>query len=104
VAARYQPQPKMQSLIKRLDKAGIRFVYMASRSYRRTRPLAQKMGLETGWNSAISLQPRAVRPLLPTRQAAYGSWPPSWHALAIPTPPPPDLRPRRHRPMQQSRP
>ena len=63
VAARYQPQAKMQSLIKRLDKAGIRFVYMASRSYRRTRPLAQKMGLETGWNSAISLMPRIIRPL-----------------------------------------
>lgn len=27
------------------------------RNYRGTKPLAQKMGLDTGWNSAISLQP-----------------------------------------------
>ncbi len=58
VAARYQPQPKMQSLIKNLTHSGVRFVYTASRNYRQTRPLAQKMGLETGWNCAISLMPR----------------------------------------------
>jgi hypothetical protein len=58
VAARYQPKPKTQKLIKRLNDSGIRFVYMATRSYKKTRPLAQKMGLETGWNCAISLMPR----------------------------------------------
>ena len=65
VAARYQPQAKMQDLIKDLDKAGVRFLYMASRSYRRVKPLAQKMGLETGWNCAISLMPRRTKPALP---------------------------------------
>ena len=30
-------------------------------SYRKVKPLAQKMGLETGWNCAISLMPRKVR-------------------------------------------
>ena len=59
IGARYQPAAKVQQLIKDLDAAGVRFVYFASRNYRRVRPLAQKMGLETGWNCAISLMPRA---------------------------------------------
>lgn len=61
VAARYLPQPKMQTLIKDLDGAGVRFTYMANRNYRQTKPLATKMGLETGWNCAISLMPRKQR-------------------------------------------
>jgi hypothetical protein len=66
VAARFQPQPKVQDLIKDLGRSGIRFVYMANRNYRKTKPLATKMGLETGWNCAISLMPRRFKPHTPT--------------------------------------
>eukprot|EP01138_Halocafeteria_seosinensis_P014034 gb/GECG01014331.1/.p1 GENE.gb/GECG01014331.1/~~gb/GECG01014331.1/.p1 ORF type:complete len:2081 (+),score=192.95 gb/GECG01014331.1/:1-6243(+) len=59
IASRYQPHAKIQSLIKNLSKAGVRFVYSTARNYFRTRPLANKMGLETGWNCAISLKDRS---------------------------------------------
>lgn len=56
-AARTHPKQKVQDLIKHLDLAGIRFIYASPRSYRKTKPLASKLGLETGWNCAISLVP-----------------------------------------------
>lgn len=62
VASRRQPQYRTQSLVRQLHNHGVRFVYTSEKSYRVTQPLALKMGLETGWNCAISLQPRKRRP------------------------------------------
>ncbi len=36
-------------------KGGIRFVYFSPRETRRSRKVAEKMGLETDWNTSISL-------------------------------------------------
>ena len=56
-AAREQPRLEMVSLIEDLDEAGIRFVHFSPRDQKRTAVLAEKMGLETDWNTAISLKP-----------------------------------------------
>lgn len=60
VAARYQPRDGMQTLIGSLGFAGVRFAYMSTRNYFKVRPLAQKLGLETGWNCAICLKDRPL--------------------------------------------
>lgn len=38
-----------------MDKAGVRFVYTSHQSYKRSKFIAGKLGLETDWNCAISL-------------------------------------------------
>lgn len=57
VASRIEPKPKVEQMIRRMNTAGIRFVYMSPRSYKKTKQLASKMGLDTDWNTAISLKP-----------------------------------------------
>jgi hypothetical protein len=56
VGSREQPRSSVQGLIEDLDAAGIRFVYFSPRNPRRSLVLADKMGLETDWNTAISLK------------------------------------------------
>ena len=58
VSGRVQPKPHVQDMITELMTAGVRFVFASTRNYKQTKPLATKMGLETGWNCAISLKPR----------------------------------------------
>ena len=41
--------------IEKLSNIGVRFVYYSPYNYRHSRKLASRMGLETGWNTAISL-------------------------------------------------
>lgn len=67
LAARIQPKPKIDALIRKLNRAGVRFVHMSPRSYKRSKPLAAKMGLDVGWNCAVSLKPR------PRQGAASGA-------------------------------
>ena len=57
-AARLPPQSKVQALVKDLTEGGVRFVFTSERNYKGTRPMAARMGLETGWNCAISLKAR----------------------------------------------
>lgn len=42
-------------LVSHLDKAGVRFVYASPQSFKRTKNIAGKLGLETDWNCGISL-------------------------------------------------
>ena len=56
VGSRQQPRPEVAGLVEDLRRAGVRFVYFSSREARRTRIAADKMGLETDWNTSISLQ------------------------------------------------
>eukprot|EP00945_MAST-04E_sp_MAST-4E-sp1_P003341 g3341.t1 len=55
VASRPQPKEEMVSIIEDLDKAGIRFVYFSPHNPKRAKIMASQMGIETGWNSAVSL-------------------------------------------------
>jgi hypothetical protein len=48
----------MTSVIEDFDAAGVRFVFFSPQKFRRAKILAGQMGIETGWNSSISLQDR----------------------------------------------
>jgi len=50
------PQEGIARLIEDLSAAGVRFVYFSPRNMRRSKPFAEKCGLETDWNCAISLR------------------------------------------------
>ena len=50
------PRKNMVSFISKSNNAGIRFVYFSPRNMRRSKELASKLGLEMGWNCAISLR------------------------------------------------
>ncbi|KAF0683095.1 Aste57867_24783 [Aphanomyces stellatus] len=56
VASGVQPRKGMVGLIEDLTASGIRFVYFSPRNMRRSKLLAEKMGIETDWNCAISLR------------------------------------------------
>ncbi|KAH9085054.1 hypothetical protein LEN26_020715 [Aphanomyces euteiches] len=56
VASGVQPRKGIVSLIEDLTACGIRFVYFSPRNMRRSKLLAEKMGIETDWNCAISLR------------------------------------------------
>ena len=57
-ASRMQPKDAMTSVIEDFDAAGVRFVFFSPRKFRRAQILPGQMGLETGWNSSISIQDR----------------------------------------------
>lgn len=57
VAAGVQPKKGIPDFIEDLTACGIRFVYFSPRNMRRSKLLAEKMGIETDWNCAISLRP-----------------------------------------------
>jgi len=56
VASGVQPRKGISELIEDLTASGIRFVYFSPRNMRRSKLLAEKMGIETDWNCAISLR------------------------------------------------
>jgi hypothetical protein len=51
------PRRDVASLIEDSTNAGVRFVYFSPRNMRRTKELASQMGIDVGWNCAISLRP-----------------------------------------------
>ena len=63
-AVRVQPRPEVQNFIDILYNAGIRFVHFSPDNYRKSKTLAAKMGLETGWNCAISLKSKNEKCML----------------------------------------
>ncbi|CAI5705684.1 unnamed protein product [Peronospora effusa] len=56
VATGVQPKQYIPDFIEDLNACGIRFVYFSPRNMRRSKLLAEKMGIETDWNCAISLR------------------------------------------------
>jgi len=50
------PRKEIVPFITKSNSAGIRFVYFSPRNMRRSKELASKLGLEMGWNCAISLR------------------------------------------------
>jgi hypothetical protein len=56
VASNVLPKRDVPGFVEDIMAAGVRFVYFSPRNMRRTKSLAEKMGIETGWNCAISLR------------------------------------------------
>ena len=52
-----RPRKEIEPLIHSCSHAGVRFVYFSPRNMRRTKELASQMGIDVGWNCAISLRP-----------------------------------------------
>ena len=50
----------LPNTIEQLSNLGVRFVYYSPYNYRHSRKLASRMGLETGWNTAVSLAEEVV--------------------------------------------
>lgn len=49
-------RPEIPQLVEDLTQAGVRFVYFSPRNMRRSKKVAEKIGLQTEWNCAISLR------------------------------------------------
>ncbi|GMH87441.1 hypothetical protein TrST_g12955 [Triparma strigata] len=50
------PRRFIAPFIRKCNHSGVRFVYFSPRNMRRSKELASKLGLEMGWNCAISLR------------------------------------------------
>ncbi|CEG40071.1 Uncharacterized conserved protein [Plasmopara halstedii] len=75
VATGVQPKQYTPDFIEDLDACGIRFVYFSPRNMRRSKMLAEKMGIETDWNCAISLRPLISDGPDPHRMTSnYSDW------------------------------
>lgn len=75
VATGIQPKKSIPDFIEDLDACGIRFVYFSPRNMRRSKLLAEKMGIETDWNCAISLRPLESDGPDPHRMTSnYSDW------------------------------
>lgn len=49
-------KPEAPNLMENLSSAGVRFVYFSPRNMRRSKPVAEKIGIQFDWNCAISLR------------------------------------------------
>lgn len=49
-------KPNVSDLREELTRAGVRFVYFSPRNMRRSKPVAEKIGIQFDWNCAISLR------------------------------------------------
>ncbi|TMW61091.1 hypothetical protein Poli38472_014552 [Pythium oligandrum] len=75
VATGVQPKRAIPDVIEDLTASGIRFVYFSPRNMRRSKLLAEKMGIETDWNCAISLRPLESDGPDPHRMTSnYSDW------------------------------
>ncbi len=76
IASSVPVKPEAPELVEDLTSAGIRFVYFSPRNMRRSKPLANKLGLETDWNCAISLRPLDGKAHDPHRMTStnYTDW------------------------------
>lgn len=52
-------KPGIQASIDQLTQAGIRFIFFSTESFKKSKALAAKMGMDTGWNSSVSLKASA---------------------------------------------
>jgi hypothetical protein len=58
VGLRHQPKPVAPLFVDHLDHSHIRFVYFSEENEQHSKAFADKLGLETGWNSCITLKDR----------------------------------------------
>lgn len=50
-------KPEVPDLLENLNSAGVRFIYFSPRNMKRSKPVAEKIGIQFDWNCAISLRP-----------------------------------------------
>jgi hypothetical protein len=75
IASSVRPKREIPGFVEDLMAAGVRFVYFSPRNMRRTKSLAEKIGIETDWNCAISLRPLASSAPDEHRMISdYGDW------------------------------
>lgn len=75
VATGVQPKRSIPDFIEDVTASGIRFVYFSPRNMRRSKLLAEKMGIETDWNCAISLRSLETDDPDPHRMTSnYSDW------------------------------
>ncbi|CAB1120292.1 unnamed protein product [Ectocarpus sp. CCAP 1310/34] len=70
------PKRDIVALIEDVEAAGVRFVYFSPRNMRRSKALAESMGIETDWNCAISLRPLedSSQPDPHRMKSSYADW------------------------------
>ena len=75
VASSVLPRREIPGFVEDIMAAGVRFIYFSPRNMRRTKALAEKMGIETDWNCAISLRPLKAEQRDEHRMiTSYGDW------------------------------
>lgn len=75
VASSVLPRREIPGFVEDMMAAGVRFIYFSPRNMRRTKALAEKMGIETDWNCAISLRPLKSEEQDKHRMiTSYGDW------------------------------
>lgn len=76
VAARQDPLRKVQRAVGMLDAAAVRFVFASADRFAPAKPLADRMGLSTGWNTSVSLRGSKPAHGLAVRKASLdpGAW------------------------------
>eukprot|EP00952_Eustigmatos_sp_NYUAD-ZCMA_P005593 24303-Eustigmatos_ZCMA.PRE.1 len=77
VATSVLPKREMPGFVEDMMAAGVRFIYFSPRNMRRTKALAEKLGIETDWNCAISLRrlhSDAVDEYRIQGSGIYGDW------------------------------
>lgn len=48
---------EVPNLMENFNSAGVRFIYFSPRNMKRSKPIAEKIGIQFDWNCAISLRP-----------------------------------------------
>jgi hypothetical protein len=78
VASSVLPRRDVPGLVEEMMASGVRFIFFSPRNMRRTKKLAEQMGIAMDWNAAVSLRPSVV-PVPPShlivgRGDVYGDW------------------------------
>lgn len=56
VASSVSIREEIPSIKEQLDESGVRFIYFSARNMKRSKPIAEKIGIPFDWNCAISLR------------------------------------------------
>eukprot|EP00624_Nannochloropsis_granulata_P001749 evm.model.NODE_18601_length_27381_cov_31.837370.5 len=78
VASSVLPRQEVPGLVEEMMASGVRFLFFSPRNMRRTKKLAEQMGIAMDWNAAVSLCPSVVpvpsSHLIVGRGDVYGDW------------------------------
>ncbi|EWM29284.1 hypothetical protein Naga_100029g7 [Nannochloropsis gaditana] len=78
VASSVLPRNEMPGFVEEMMASGVRFLFFSPRNMRRSKKLAEQMGITMDWNAAISLRPSVVTVpkshLIVGRGDVYGDW------------------------------
>ncbi|KAM3578075.1 hypothetical protein VYU27_000174 [Nannochloropsis oceanica] len=78
VASSMLPRQEVPGLVEEMMASGVRFLFFSPRNMRRTKKLAEQMGIAMDWNAAVSLRPSVAQVpsshLIVGRGDVYGDW------------------------------